>query len=238
MRRRGAASARVERHRCGGALLCAGECLDQRRRLLRPRRAARSRRITSTPRGEQWVDVPAGSGATWTSCTASSAASKQSSVQVNAGGADRRLAVNLDEGSWSCPGLRAHWVSADVHVHMNYGGDYRNTPAHLVLQAQAENLSIVNSLLVNKEQRFPDIAYNGRQRDPASTPDTLVVHGQEYHTSYWGHLGLLDISGRRHLAGVCRLSEHRRVQPVSDECGCGGHRARSRRPGGLRASLR
>jgi len=35
------------------------------------------------------------------------------------------------------------WVSADVHVHMNYGGHYRNTPAHLVLQAQAEDLDIV-----------------------------------------------------------------------------------------------
>jgi hypothetical protein len=84
---------------------------------------------------------------------------------------------------------------------MNYGGEYRNTPAHLVTQAQAENLSIVNSLLVNKEQRFPDIAYNGKQQDPASKPNALVVHGQEYHTSYWGHLGLLDISGGVILPG-------------------------------------
>jgi hypothetical protein len=84
---------------------------------------------------------------------------------------------------------------------MNYGGEYRNTPAHLVMQAQAENLSIVNSLLVNKEQRFPDIAYDGRQLDPASTPNAVVVHGQEYHTSYWGHLGLLDIAGGVILPG-------------------------------------
>jgi hypothetical protein len=84
---------------------------------------------------------------------------------------------------------------------MNYGGEYRNTPAHLVMQAQAENLSIVNSLLVNKEQRFPDIAYDGRQLDPASKANALVVHGQEYHTSYWGHLGLLDIAGGVILPG-------------------------------------
>ena len=31
------------------------------------------------------------------------------------------------------------------------------------------------------------------------------MHGQEYHTSYWGHLGLLDIAGD-HAAGLCRLS--------------------------------
>ncbi len=103
------------------------------------------------------------------------------------------LVVNLDEGTWAVPET-GQWVSADVHVHMNYGGAYLNTPKHLVLQAQAENLGLVDSLIVNKEQRFPDIAYNGLHTDPASAPDALVVHGQEYHTSYWGHLGLLDIN--------------------------------------------
>jgi TolB protein len=101
------------------------------------------------------------------------------------------LAVNLDDGRWTVPDA-GHWVSADVHVHMNYGGVYRNTPAHLVVQAQAENLQLVNALIVNKEQRFPDIAYNGRHVDAASQADALVVHGQEFHTSYWGHLGILD----------------------------------------------
>ncbi|MGA2188984.1 MAG: CehA/McbA family metallohydrolase [Steroidobacteraceae bacterium] len=101
------------------------------------------------------------------------------------------LAVNLDDARWSVPDA-AHWVSADAHVHMNYGGVYRNTPAHLVGQAQAENLGLVNALIVNKEQRFPDIAYNGRHVDAASAADALVVHGQEFHTSYWGHLGILD----------------------------------------------
>ena len=104
------------------------------------------------------------------------------------------LKVNVDEGTWSVPDA-ARWVSADVHVHMNYGGEYRNTPAHLVTQAQAENLGLVHSLLVNKEQRFPDIAYDGMQRDAASQSYAQVLHGQEYHTSYWGHLGLLGISG-------------------------------------------
>jgi len=93
------------------------------------------------------------------------------------------------------------WVSADVHVHMNYGGHYRNTPAHLVLQAQAEDLDIVENLIVNKEQRFPDIAYSGQGVDPASKPGTLVVHGQEFHTSYWGHLGVLGMHGNTLLPG-------------------------------------
>jgi hypothetical protein len=88
----------------------------------------------------------------------------------------------------------ARWVSGDVHVHMNYGGAYRNTPAHLVFQAAAEDLPIVQDLVVNKEQRVPDIAYFRTAPDPASTANNLLLHGQEFHTSYWGHLGLLHLT--------------------------------------------
>ena len=51
----------------------------------------------------------------------------------------------------------------------------------------------MNALIVNKEQRFPDIEYNGRHIDPVSTRETVILHGQEFHTSYWGHLGLMGI---------------------------------------------
>jgi TolB protein len=90
-------------------------------------------------------------------------------------------------------GVGECWVSSDLHVHMNYGGEYRNTPEHLVLQAEAENLGIVNNLIVNKEQRIPDIAYSGKQVDAASNKLAMVVHGQEFHTTQWGHLTLLNI---------------------------------------------
>jgi TolB protein len=85
------------------------------------------------------------------------------------------------------------WVSSDMHVHMNYGGEYWNSPEHLVLQAEAENLGIVNNLIVNKEQRIPDIAYAGHRVDSASNARAMIVHGQEFHTTQWGHLGILNI---------------------------------------------
>jgi hypothetical protein len=87
---------------------------------------------------------------------------------------------------------RGLW-SGDLHVHMNYGGAYRNDPQRLVLQARAEDVHVVESLIVNKEQRVPDIGWFSGRPDPASTRDTLIVFGQEYHTSYWGHLGLLGL---------------------------------------------
>jgi Tol biopolymer transport system component len=86
------------------------------------------------------------------------------------------------------------WVSGDLHVHMNYGGTYRNAPVHLVLQAAAENLGVTENLIVNKEQRIPDINYFQPGVDSASSDTNLVLHGQEFHTGYWGHLGLLNLT--------------------------------------------
>jgi len=85
------------------------------------------------------------------------------------------------------------WWSGDVHVHMNYGGAYRNTPPHLAFQARAEDLHVVENLIVNKEQRIPDIAYFRPDADPVSTPTFLLRHAQEFHTSVWGHMGLLGL---------------------------------------------
>ncbi len=86
------------------------------------------------------------------------------------------------------------WWSGDLHVHMNYGGAYRNTPAHLAFQAKAEDLHVVENLIVNKEQRIPDIGYFRTDADPVSGPGFLLMHGQEYHTSYWGHTAFLGLS--------------------------------------------
>ncbi|NJD32658.1 MAG: hypothetical protein FIB04_12325 [Gammaproteobacteria bacterium] len=102
-----------------------------------------------------------------------------------------------------------HWVSADLHVHMNYGGHYRNTPAGLARQAESEDLGIVYNLVVNKEERVPDLGYFRTGPDPASNDRVLILQAQEFHTSFWGHLGLLylsdhlitpDFSSYRHTA--------------------------------------
>ena len=155
-------------------------------------------------------------------------------VDVTAGGASTLEVslVRLDD-------LAARgWQSADLHVHMNYGGHYRQDPEGLRGQAEAEDLGLVFNLIVNKEQRIPDIASFSGRPDPVSTPSTQVLHSQEYHTSYWGHLALLGL--RTHVllptyAGLCR---HRRGQPLPGQ----RHHRRSRAPAGgperLRASLR
>ena len=107
-------------------------------------------------------------------------------------GNERLVQVRLEPND--LPASFGKWRSADLHVHMNYGGTYRNRPHNLALQARAEDLDVVYNLIVNKEERVPDIGYFLGRPDPASGKDVLIMHSQEYHTSYWGHLGLLSLS--------------------------------------------
>jgi hypothetical protein len=111
-------------------------------------------------------------------------------VKLSAG-AEKLVPVKLERSD--LPVSFGKWRSADLHVHMNYGGTYRNTPANLARQARAEDLDAVYNLIVNKEERIPDIGYPVGS-DAASNADTLIMHSQEFHTSYWGHLGLLHLS--------------------------------------------
>ena len=98
--------------------------------------------------------------------------------------------VNLSLAPLKLPDWAPRSVSADLHVHMNYGGHYRNTEENLIEQARAEDLDVVYNLIVNKEQRIPDIARfdPSARRDPSGI---TIFRNQEYHTSFWGHLGLL-----------------------------------------------
>jgi Tol biopolymer transport system component len=100
------------------------------------------------------------------------------------------VVVNLAPAPLKLPGWAPRSVSADLHVHMNYGGHYRNTEENLIEQARAEDLDVVYNLVVNKEQRIPDIARfdPSARRDPSGI---TLLRNQEYHTSFWGHLGLL-----------------------------------------------
>jgi TolB protein len=141
------------------------------------------------PAGRAEVEVMKGFEYRFERQTVTIAAGQKSSLTVQL----QPLGLPKEAGS--------QWVSGDVHVHMNYGGAYRNTPKHLVMQAAAENLQIVEDLVVNKEQRIPDIAYFSAKPDPASTATSLLLHGQEFHTSYWGHLGLLSLTGNFLLPG-------------------------------------
>lgn len=136
------------------------------------------------------LDAPAGNTAIWVQRGFRNLPWRQT-VKL-AAGEERSVPVKLQLND--LPATLGKWRSADLHVHMNYGGAYRNTPEHLAKQAQAEDLDAIYNVIVNKEERVPDIGYFRGTPDPASSAETLIMHSQEFHTSYWGHLGLLHLS--------------------------------------------
>ena len=96
----------------------------------------------------------------------------------------------------------SQWVSADVHVHMDYAGSYHNTQWELQKQEEAEDLDFIEDLVVNKEGRIPDVSsFSPTQYRVLNPRPPYVFHAQEYHTSYWGHLGLLHLTKNLILPG-------------------------------------
>ncbi len=107
-------------------------------------------------------------------------------------------ALSVALSSLDDAGLFDGWMSGDPHVHMNYGGAYRMTPERLLQQAAAEDLDLVFNLIVNKEQRIPDIEYFTTEVEESG--GVLLAQAQEFHTSVWGHLGLIGLEDHYLLA--------------------------------------
>jgi TolB protein len=120
---------------------------------------------------------------------------------VDAKAGSNKLNFALKRIDWE-PGGKTHWISGDLHVHMNYGGTYRSERIQLLQHAEAEDLQLVNNLVVNKEQRFPDIHLQqfGEALKYLSSESEMLV-GQEFHTSYWGHRGILRLRDHFLLPG-------------------------------------
>ena len=156
------------------------------------------------------VDVPAGDTAIWVQRGFRFLPWRRT---VTLSGGDRTVAVKLEPND--LPASFGKFVSADLHVHMNYGGHYRATPETLATQMRAEDLDVVYNLLVNKEERVPDIGYRVGV-DPASGNGRLIVHSQEYHTSYWGHLGLLGLSDHYLAPGFSAYQNSPLASPYPD----------------------
>ncbi len=158
------------------------------------------------------VEVPAGATSVWVQ-RGFRYVSWHRTMKLDAG-TDRTVPVRLQLND--LPASFGTFVSADLHVHMNYGGHYRATPETLAAQARAEDLNVVYNLLVNKEERVPDIGYFRAGPDPASGKGVTIFHSQEYHTSYWGHLGLLGLTDHYLAPGFSAYQNSPLASPYPD----------------------
>jgi len=87
------------------------------------------------------------------------------------------------------------WYSGSTHVHMNYAGDLHNTLENLMHMSEAEDQSVVNELVANKDNRMLDIQFFTGKPDALSTPEHVLHVGEEYRPAFHGHvyfIGLAD----------------------------------------------
>lgn len=89
------------------------------------------------------------------------------------------------------------WYSGSTHAHMNYGGNLRNTPEHMMLMGRAEDVDVVNILAANKDSRVFDHQYfergGGEHSSSLGRPDLKVIVGQEYRPPFWGHVFFIGL---------------------------------------------
>jgi hypothetical protein len=82
------------------------------------------------------------------------------------------------------------WYSGSTHVHMNYGGNLHNTLENLMMMSEAEDQDVVNEQIANKDNRILDHQFfvPGGGPHPLSTPERILVVGQEYRPPFYGHV--------------------------------------------------
>jgi hypothetical protein len=88
-----------------------------------------------------------------------------------------------------------HLYSGENHIHANYGyGEWYNTPETMLLQCQGEDLTVCNFMVANSDGDgvFDRSFFRGRP-DPLSTPRTVLYWNEEYRSTVWGHMTLVNL---------------------------------------------
>lgn len=90
------------------------------------------------------------------------------------------------------------WHSGTTHAHLNYGGTFHGRLKDLATAAEAEDLSVINMLVANKDNRVIDYQHfiEAGKPSPGFAAKRLLLIGQEYRPSFYGHIILLNMRGQ------------------------------------------
>lgn len=112
-------------------------------------------------------------------------------IDVRAG-QTTELAVDLER--WTDPASKG-WYSGENHIHANYGyGQWYNDPRSMLEQCSGEDLRVCNFMVANSDTDavFDREFFRGRL-DPVSTSETLLYWNQEFRSTIWGHMTLVNL---------------------------------------------
>jgi len=112
-------------------------------------------------------------------------------VTVEAGGMQRET-IKVER--WTHQRNKG-WYSGESHIHANYGyGEWYNSPMTMLAQSAGEDLIVSNLVVANSEaDGVFDREYFRGKPDPLSTANTILYWNQEFRSTIWGHLTLLNL---------------------------------------------
>ena len=90
---------------------------------------------------------------------------------------------------------RTGWYSGENHIHANYGfGHWYNSPHTMMLQCAGEDLNVGNFMVANSDTDgiFDRPFFRGGP-DPRSTGETILYWNQEFRSTVWGHMTLVNL---------------------------------------------
>ncbi|TXT39720.1 MAG: hypothetical protein FD138_10 [Planctomycetota bacterium] len=108
--------------------------------------------------------------------------------------ADQTTDVKLEVERWAELPMRG-WHSGENHIHANYGyGQWYNSPATMLTQCAGEGIGVNNFVVANSDTDgiFDREHFRGRI-DPISTDQTLLYWNQEFRSTIWGHMTLVNL---------------------------------------------
>lgn len=87
------------------------------------------------------------------------------------------------------------WYSGESHIHANYGyGEWYNSPRTMLAQSAGEDLIVSNFMVANSEaDGVFDREYFRGKPDPLSTDETILYWNEEFRSTIWGHMTLLNL---------------------------------------------
>ena len=89
---------------------------------------------------------------------------------------------------------RGGWFSGENHIHANYGYGRHNTPLSVLDMCEGEDLNVGNIMVANSDGDgvFDRQLFLGRP-DPHSKPRSIVYWNEEFRSTLWGHMTLIDL---------------------------------------------
>lgn len=108
--------------------------------------------------------------------------------------AGQTLDIAVESKRWT-HAAKSSWYSGENHIHANYGyGQWFNTPETMLAQCAGEDLNVCNFMVANSDtDGVFDRAFFRGQPDPRSTSEIILYWNQEFRSTLWGHMTLVNL---------------------------------------------